>query len=115
MAPSSSDSSLPEFCYFKPPQIHLFHESITVDNSSGQIRPRIRFGTGTIIKSEAKVTAEINLDGFAVPDNSTGVSALDGMLNKFAFYAAFEVRTRVVDAHYDVYHLTEDVGLALGN
>ncbi len=64
---------------------------------------------------ETQIELELNIDGKADYDISTGVPFFDHMLDLLAKHALFDLRIRAKgDIEVDYHHLVEDVGIVLG-
>src|SRR6266487_2513977 len=65
--------------------------------------------------AETKVLVEFELDGTGGADVSTGVGFFDHMLASFGKHGLFDLHVQVEgDLHIDVYHMIEDIAIALG-
>ena len=65
--------------------------------------------------NETQIVVELNLDGTGTYDISTGVGFLDHMLEQLSRHSLIDVKIEAVgDVHIDFHHITEDVGIALG-
>ncbi|MFQ5762395.1 MAG: imidazoleglycerol-phosphate dehydratase HisB [Candidatus Bathyarchaeia archaeon] len=65
--------------------------------------------------AETTVRVRLDLDGSGKCDAQTGVGFLDHMLHSLAFHACFDLTLRGQgDTHVDDHHITEDVGITLG-
>ena len=64
---------------------------------------------------ETRVALALSLDGGGRAEIATGFGMLDHMLALIAFWAGFDLSLRCEgDLHVDAHHVTEDVGLCLG-
>ena len=64
---------------------------------------------------ETQIVVEMNLDGTGTYDISTGVGFLDHMLEQLSRHALIDIKVAAKgDTHIDFHHITEDVGIALG-
>lgn len=67
------------------------------------------------ITQETKVTLEFQVDGTGQYDISTTIGFLDHMLELFAKHGLFDLKVHALgDTHVDFHHLTDDVGICLG-
>lgn len=74
-----------------------------------------RIATVRRITSETKVFVELNLDGSAKADISTGLGFFDHMLEQIARHGNMDLKINVQgDIHVDEHHTIEDVAIALG-
>jgi len=65
--------------------------------------------------NETQIVVEMNLDGSGTYDISTGVGFLDHMLEQLSRHSLIDINVRATgDTHIDFHHITEDVGIALG-
>ena len=64
---------------------------------------------------ETDITLSLSLDGSGQFDVSTGIGMLDHMLEQLAKHGRFDLRIRATgDIDRDTHHLTEDIGIVLG-
>ncbi len=64
---------------------------------------------------ETDITLSLSLDGSGQFDVSTGIGMLDHMLEQLARHGRFDLRIKATgDIDRDTHHLTEDVGIVLG-
>ena len=64
---------------------------------------------------ETQIAVEIDLDGTGSYDISTGVGFLDHMLEQLSRHSLIDMKIQASgDTHIDFHHITEDVGIALG-
>jgi len=64
---------------------------------------------------ETEIQLELNLDGTGKADVNTGVGFLDHMLDHLARHGVMDITvTATGDLHVDDHHITEDVGICLG-
>ena len=64
---------------------------------------------------ETDITLSLSLDGDGQFDVSTGIGMLDHMLEQLAKHGRFDLRIKATgDIDRDTHHLTEDVGIVLG-
>lgn len=64
---------------------------------------------------ETRIDLRLNLDGRGTAQVTTTIPFLDHMLESFAKHGGFDLRLRAAgDTHIDDHHLTEDLGIALG-
>ncbi|GAB6184227.1 imidazoleglycerol-phosphate dehydratase HisB [Thermodesulfovibrio hydrogeniphilus] len=64
---------------------------------------------------ETEIKVELNLDGSGKNSINTSVGFLDHMLELFSFHGKFDlVLNAKGDTHVDYHHLTEDIGIVLG-
>lgn len=64
---------------------------------------------------ETRIRVELDLDGDAGIEVSTGIGFFDHMLRTFAYHARFGLRLQAAgDLEVDQHHLVEDVGIVLG-
>ncbi len=64
---------------------------------------------------ETRIALALSLDGGGRAEIATGFGMLDHMLALIAFWAGFDLSLRCEgDLHVDAHHVTEDVGLCLG-
>lgn len=67
------------------------------------------------VTGETAVTVRIALDGAGVADIATGVGFFDHMLTLLAHHSLVDLTIRASgDTHVDDHHVTEDVGITLG-
>ncbi|PCI39348.1 MAG: imidazoleglycerol-phosphate dehydratase [Rhodospirillaceae bacterium] len=65
---------------------------------------------------ETKIVVEMNLDGTGTYEISTGVGFLDHMLEQLSRHSLIDIKVQAKgDTHIDFHHITEDVGIALGD
>ncbi len=65
--------------------------------------------------AETQIALRLNLDGAGVADVQTGIGFLDHMLTLFAKHSGSDLTVRATgDLQVDDHHLTEDIGIALG-
>lgn len=65
--------------------------------------------------NETQISVTVNLDGSGQYDVKTGVGFLDHMLEQLSRHSLMDLTVRATgDIHIDFHHLTEDVGIALG-
>ncbi len=65
--------------------------------------------------AETSIQLALSLDGTGTADIATGVGFLDHMLTALARHALFDLRIAAKgDLHVDFHHMTEDVGIVLG-
>ena len=73
--------------------------------------------TATIERAtkETSVKATIQLDGTGIYEISTGVGFLDHMIEQLSRHSLIDIKLEAKgDIHIDYHHLTEDVGIVLG-
>ena len=64
---------------------------------------------------ETDITLSLSLDGSGQFDVSTGIGMLDHMIEQLAKHGRFDIRLQATgDIDRDTHHLTEDVGIVLG-
>jgi imidazoleglycerol-phosphate dehydratase len=64
---------------------------------------------------ETDITLAVNLDGAGVYKGHVGVGFLDHMLELFARHGRLDIEIKGKgDLHVDAHHLTEDIGIVLG-
>ena len=64
---------------------------------------------------ETDITLSLSLDGSGQFDVSTGIGMLDHMIEQLAKHGRFDIRLQAKgDIDRDTHHLTEDVGIVLG-
>ena len=64
---------------------------------------------------ETDITLSLSLDGDGQFDVTTGIGMLDHMLEQLAKHGRFDLRIKAVgDIDRDTHHLTEDIGIVLG-
>ena len=64
---------------------------------------------------ETDITLSLSLDGSGQFDVSTGIGMLDHMLEQLAKHGRFDLRIKATgDIDRDTHHLTEDIGIVLG-
>jgi len=67
------------------------------------------------ITQETKVTLDLQVDGTGEYDISTTIGFLDHMLELFARHGLFDLKIDALgDTHVDFHHVTDDVGICLG-
>jgi len=67
------------------------------------------------VTRETAIAVEIDLDGSGVYDIATGVGFLDHMLEQLSRHSLIDMKVRAKgDTQIDDHHVTEDVGLAVG-
>jgi imidazoleglycerol-phosphate dehydratase len=65
--------------------------------------------------AETEIALAVDLDGTGASTIATGVGFLDHMLELLARHAMIDLRVEAKgDTHVDFHHVTEDVGIALG-
>jgi len=65
--------------------------------------------------AETQVTLSLNLDGSGAADVDSGIGFLDHMLTLFAKHSGCDLSVRAAgDVQVDDHHLTEDIGIVLG-
>ena len=65
--------------------------------------------------AETEIALSVDLDGTGASKISTGVGFLDHMLELLSRHAMIDLTVRATgDVHVDFHHVTEDVGIALG-
>jgi len=65
--------------------------------------------------NETEIVVEMDLDGTGTYDISTGVGFLDHMLEQLSRHSLIDIKVKAKgDIHIDFHHITEDVGIALG-
>jgi len=65
--------------------------------------------------AETEITLSVDLDGTGASKISTGVGFLDHMLELLSRHAMIDLNVQAKgDVHVDFHHVTEDVGIALG-
>ena len=65
--------------------------------------------------TETQIAVSINLDGKGAYDVKSGVGFLDHMLELLARHSLIDIKVRAKgDTHIDFHHVTEDIGIALG-
>ncbi|HEY3377970.1 MAG TPA: imidazoleglycerol-phosphate dehydratase HisB [Armatimonadota bacterium] len=65
--------------------------------------------------AETQIYLEMNLDGTGKANVESGVGFLDHMLTLFAKHSGCDLSVRATgDMHVDAHHLTEDIGIVLG-
>ena len=65
--------------------------------------------------TETQIAVSINLDGTGAYDVKSGVGFLDHMLELLARHSLIDIKVRAKgDTHIDFHHVTEDIGIALG-
>ncbi len=73
--------------------------------------------TATITRNTKETTIEVslNLDGTGVYQVETGVGFLDHMLEQLSKHSLIDLTVKAEgDVHIDYHHVTEDVGIAIG-
>src|SRR6185295_10030983 len=76
---------------------------------------RTRKGTLHRKTRETDIFVSLNLDGTGKSAVSTTIPFLDHMLESFAKHGRFDLTVKAKgDTHIDEHHLTEDLGIALG-
>jgi len=73
--------------------------------------------TATIERTtkETSVKATVQLDGTGIYEISTGVGFLDHMIEQLSRHSLIDIKLEAKgDIHIDYHHLTEDVGIVLG-
>ena len=73
--------------------------------------------TATIERAtkETSVKATVKLDGTGIYEISTGVGFLDHMIEQLSRHSLIDIKLEAKgDIHIDYHHLTEDVGIVLG-
>ncbi len=74
-----------------------------------------RVGEVERITRETSVKAKVNLDGSGVYSVHTGVGFLDHMLEQLSRHSLIDLNLEASgDIHIDYHHITEDVGIAIG-
>ncbi len=64
---------------------------------------------------EVQIELKINIDGTGAREISTGVGFLDHMLEIFSEFSMFDIFLKASgDTHIDEHHLTEEIGMSLG-
>ena len=64
---------------------------------------------------ETLVRVKLNLDGEGTSETNTGIGFLDHMLDQLAFHGLMDLAVSCEgDLHIDSHHITEDIGIALG-
>lgn len=67
------------------------------------------------VTGETSVSVRVALDGAGAADISTGVGFFDHMLTLFAHHSLIDLAVHASgDTHVDDHHVTEDVGITLG-
>ncbi|MGA0533239.1 imidazoleglycerol-phosphate dehydratase HisB [Hansschlegelia sp. KR7-227] len=75
----------------------------------------MRRGDVTRKTAETEITLGVDLDGTGASKISTGVGFLDHMLELLSRHAMIDLEVAAKgDTHVDFHHVTEDVGIALG-
>jgi imidazoleglycerol-phosphate dehydratase len=75
----------------------------------------MRTATITRVTAETNIALSLDLDGTGQADIDTGIGFLDHMLATLARHAQFDLRIKGTgDLHVDLHHMTEDVGIVLG-
>jgi imidazoleglycerol-phosphate dehydratase len=75
----------------------------------------MRRGDVTRKTAETEITLSVDLDGTGASKISTGVGFLDHMLQLLSRHAMIDLEVAAKgDTHVDFHHVTEDVGIALG-
>jgi len=65
--------------------------------------------------TETRITLSLNLDGAGAADVDSGIGFLDHMLALFARHSGCDLSVRAAgDVQVDDHHLTEDIGIVLG-
>jgi imidazoleglycerol-phosphate dehydratase len=65
--------------------------------------------------AETEIALKLDLDGTGASTISTGVGFLDHMLELLSRHAMIDIEVKAKgDTHVDFHHVTEDVGIALG-
>ncbi|MCP4395090.1 MAG: imidazoleglycerol-phosphate dehydratase HisB [Alphaproteobacteria bacterium] len=65
--------------------------------------------------NETSIKVDVNLDGNGEYDIDTGVGFLDHMLEQLSRHSLVDLKVKAKgDVHIDFHHLTEDVGIAVG-
>jgi len=65
--------------------------------------------------AETQITLSLNLDGAGTADVDSGIGFLDHMLTLFAKHSGCDLSVRAAgDVQVDDHHLTEDIGIVLG-
>lgn len=65
--------------------------------------------------AETQITLSLNLDGVGAADVDSGIGFLDHMLTLFAKHSGCDLSVRATgDVQVDDHHLTEDIGIVLG-
>ena len=79
------------------------------------MRMTARTTTITRKTAETDITITLNLDGSGSSTIETGIGFLDHMLTALARHALFDLTVEAVgDLHIDFHHITEDIGIVLG-
>ena len=74
-----------------------------------------RIGTHKRVTSESDISVEINVDGPATTDISTGLPFFDHMLTAFAVHGGFGLQVAARgDIAVDAHHTVEDTAIVLG-
>ena len=64
---------------------------------------------------ETLVRVKLNLDGEGTSETNTGIGFLNHMLDQLAFHGLMDLEVSCEgDLHIDSHHITEDIGIALG-
>ncbi len=75
----------------------------------------MRQSTISRVTGETQIEMAIDLDGTGRTDISTGVGFLDHMLTLLARHSLIDLAVKAVgDTHVDFHHVTEDIGIVLG-
>lgn len=75
----------------------------------------MRRGDVTRNTAETQITLSVDLDGTGASTIATGVGFLDHMLELLSRHAMIDIDVQAEgDIHVDFHHVTEDVGIALG-
>jgi imidazoleglycerol-phosphate dehydratase len=75
----------------------------------------MRTASLTRVTAETEIALALDLDGTGQSDIDTGIGFLDHMLTALARHAQFDLRIKGTgDLHVDLHHMTEDVGIVLG-
>lgn len=64
---------------------------------------------------ETSVSVKVNLDGMGEYDVNTGVGFLDHMMEQLSRHSLIDLKIKAKgDTHIDFHHITEDVGITVG-
>jgi imidazoleglycerol-phosphate dehydratase len=67
------------------------------------------------ITKETSIEVELNLDGTGKYEVSTGVGFLDHMMEQLSRHSLIDLKLKAKgDTHIDFHHITEDVGITIG-
>src|SRR5215471_1560453 len=75
----------------------------------------MRRGEVTRKTAETEIALSVDLDGTGASSINTGVGFLDHMLELLSRHSMIDLDVKATgDTHVDFHHVTEDVGIALG-